>query len=265
MHFERLLVFLEGQLGVLRAGRLPNYDLLCDVTTYFCYFGNRYHHAREEVAFGYIVQSNPAMSGTIRRLVQEHEEIADQGQELTALLARAVDGNAQARDSIEGPLLAFVAAYRNHISTEEQDVLPYAADSLSAMQWERVAGARPPGPDPHLGNGASRHSLTFGSEAQARYQALCEMIRTGNSSRSRVRRVHPIEAHQERGAGSRKKVAGYLGVARAKSKPRGNAAARSALVRQTIGLLALVAAYLQYYFLDVHLKIENLPSMMVFL
>jgi len=39
-----------------------------------------------------------------------------------------------------------------------------------------------------------------------------------------------------------------------------NALATSPLVREIIGLLALVLAYLQYYFLDVQLQIMSLPS-----
>jgi hypothetical protein len=38
--------------------------------------------------------------------------------------------------------------------------------------------------------------------------------------------------------------------------------ARSILLRQTIGLLALTLAYLQYYYFDVQLQIVNLPSIL---
>jgi hypothetical protein len=39
-----------------------------------------------------------------------------------------------------------------------------------------------------------------------------------------------------------------------------NALTISQLVRETVGLLALVAAYLQYYYFDVQLQIMSLPS-----
>jgi hypothetical protein len=39
--------------------------------------------------------------------------------------------------------------------------------------------------------------------------------------------------------------------------------ARSTLLRQSIGLLALTLAYLQYYYFDVQLQIVNLPSVLV--
>lgn len=44
-----------------------------------------------------------------------------------------------------------------------------------------------------------------------------------------------------------------------------NALATSPHVRETIGLLALVFAYLQYYYFDVQLQIMRLPSITVYL
>ena len=258
--FERLLAFLEGQLRVLRDGDLPNYDLMCDVTTYFSQFGNRYHHAREGVAFGYIVQSNPAMAGTISRLVQEHADIAANGEELDALLARAAKGDAIARASVKDALAAFLTAYRNHITAEEQDILSYAVENLSAMEWESVAHAVPPGPNPFEKYDASRHSRTFGSEAEPRYRALCEMIRTSRSTRPRAHPVRRAEGHQENRAGDREKVTGFLAVPGPQILAPDVANARRLLVKQTIGLLALVLAYLQYYYFDIQLQILSLPS-----
>ena len=259
-HFERLLAFLEGQLRVLRVGELPNCDLMCDVTNYLCHFGARYHHARESVAFGYVVQSNPTMSGTISRLVQEHADMAAKGEELDALLARVVVGNAIARVGFEGVLAAFLTDYRNHITAEEQDIIPYAAENLSAMEWEAVAGAAPLGPDPFQKYDAWRHSPTFGTEGEARFRALRGMIRTGRSARSWAHAVRRAEDHHENGAGNRKKVAGVLAVPRPRILVPGVAKARRLLVKQTIGLLALVLAYLQYYYIDVQLQILSLPS-----
>ena len=259
-HFERLLAFLEGQLGVLRDGYLPNCDLMCDVTNYFCYFGNRYHHAREGVAFGYIVRSNPAMADTISRLVQEHADITDKGEKLNALLVRVVEGDAIASDSIANALAAFLTAYRNHIVEEEQSVLPFAAANLSAMQWESVAGARPSGPDPYQSYGASRDSPTFGSEGGTRYRALSEKIRAGRSARSRAYPARRADGHREDGADNKKHVTGSLAVPGLQILVPGIVAARRLLVKQTIGLLALALAFLQYYFLDVYLQIEHLPS-----
>jgi len=58
----------------------------------------------------------------------------------------------------------------------------------------------------------------------------------------------------------KKKVAGVLAVPRPRILVPGVAKARRLLVKQTIGLLALMLAYLQYYYIDVQLQILSLPS-----
>jgi len=60
----------------------------------------------------------------------------------------------------------------------------------------------------------------------------------------------------ERGPNPRSGDAGIL----ARESHRRIALARPALLRQTINLSALVAAYLQYFYVDVYLQISSLPS-----
>lgn len=255
--FERFLAFLEGQLAIIRSGETPDHDLMCDVTNYICHFGARYHQAREAVAFGYILQDDPAMSRVIHRLVREHAEIAAKGEDLDALLARTVAGDAATQ--IADVLAGFLAAYRSHIATEEQDILPYAETNLSDAEWERVASAAPSGPDPFMRFGTSKHSPTFGSEAQTRYSTLCERIQSGRSARPSARNyVHRAQDRVARDAGT--KAVRLAALRRRSPLAPDTAAARRILVRQTIELLLLSLAFLQYDFLDVQLQILALPS-----
>ena len=50
-----------------------------------------------------------------------------------------------------------------------------------------------------------------------------------------------------------------IGLLAQELSPRG-ALARRALIRQAIGLLALILAYLEYFYMDVQLQIASLPS-----
>ena len=61
-------------------------------------------------------------------------------------------------------------------------------------------------------------------------------------------------------SGPRKPISRFNGDFPAQDHNPNEAHARSPLLRQTVGLLSLVVAYLQYYFLDIHLQILNLPS-----
>lgn len=261
-HFEHLLDYLEGQLGVLRDGGSPNYDRMRDVAHYLSYFGARYHHSRENVAFRYIVQSNPAMSAKIDQLLQEHVLVEAKGGELDTLLAKTADGDAAARANVEAVLATYLTSYRDHIGAEEQDILPYAAETLSAMEWASVASAAPPGPDPFREYSSRRHNPTFGSEAETRYRALCEMIPRRRPTQSREERPRPnLENRQGYGT----EVAGVRAATRRNNPVARVAPASQLLAGQPLMLLALVMAYLQYYFLDVYLQIERLPSLNVFL
>jgi hypothetical protein len=253
---------MEAQVGVLGDGGLPNYDLMCDVTNFLCHFGARYHHAREDIAFGYIVRSNPAMSGTIDRLVQEHADIAAKGEELAALLGRVF---ARAETGVAKAVVAFLILYRNHITSEEESILPYAAEHLSAMEWDSVAAAAPLGPDPFQMYGVSRHSPTFGSEAEVRYLALYEMIQAGRSMQSSAYPMHPAIDSPMKHATYSKQVGGILVLPDPQTfVPPISRRARRLLVRQAIGCFALILAYLQYYYHDVQLQIMNLLSVVFF-
>ncbi len=84
-----------------------------------------------------------------------------------------------------------------------------------------------------------------------------------SSTQSSEYPVRTVEKHQERVSHGRKLV-GSLGILRRKYRVPGGAPARRLMVRRSVMLFALVLAYLQYYFLDVHLQIARLPSVTVF-
>ena len=255
--FVQFLAFLESQLAIIGQGDAPNYDLMSDVTHYLCHFGARYHHARETVAFGYILEKDPAMSGTIRRLALEHTDNVARGENLDALLAGSVAGDAATQ--IAEVLASFIDAYRSHVAAEEQEVLPYAEANLSDGQWEGVARAAPSGPDPFVRFATSRHNPTFGSEAQTRYRALCERIQTGRSSQPWAHHPSHLIKHALLSAAATKAIGVSSPTNRSLLLPA-TANERRLLVRQSMELLLLSLAFLQYQFLDAQLQILNLAS-----
>lgn len=72
--------------------------------------------------------------------------------------------------------------------------------------------------------------------------------------------VHDKDKGSQDQSGQRKPIRQFdIGVSARKLNPR-RALTRSPLLRQTIGLLSLTLAYLQYYYLEVQLQIMSLPS-----
>ena len=269
--FEHLLKLLETQLAVLRARERPNYDLIVGVVNYFRHFARQHHGQREMSAFACIVEKDAGMLATTSRLLEEHRVIAAKADELCTLASGNVVGNVPHRAGVEAALGTYLSKIRDHIAAEEKDIVPRAAELLTAMEWATVAQTAPHGPDPFRTYSPARHNPTFGAEGETRYRELIQKYSTRRSTQAgRIavanREIREVETTERREPGYAKERTGLPAVLRRKKllAPR-NAAAWRLLLRQTMILLALLAAYLQYYLLDVHLQIARLRSIAVYL
>ena len=148
--YSRLLDVLEEQVAAFHAGRSPNYSLMLDVVSYLRHFPDRFHHPREDAAFARLVELDPRLQLPINRLLQEHRVIAAAGEELLKRLTEVVGGASIARE---------------HVATEEREILPRAAKMLTRDDWRIVANAVSSTPDP-----------LFGDAFEERYHELREQI-----------------------------------------------------------------------------------------
>jgi hemerythrin-like domain-containing protein len=264
-NIEWLLDFLNEQLSILHDGGRPEYRLIFDVVSYLLHFSDRYHHARENVAFGYLAKSDPGMRAQLDRLMQEHSTLTSKGVEVCTLLSEVVVVDLVQRAKAEVALYAYLTSYRNHIAAEEKDILPRAVELLTSTEWSFVARAAPPGPDPFRIHGARRHNPTFGSEAEDRYREMCREVSISRSIRSSEHPIRNLNSRRETHLIESGELAGPLSVPRRKNLVPSNTFAWRLLIRQSVMLLALVLAYLQYYLVDVYLQITVLPSVHVVL
>ena len=163
--FSRLLDVFEKQLSAFHTGERPDYDLMLDIISYLRYFPDQFHHPREDVAFARLVVHDPALQPVINRLLQEHRVIAAAGEELLTLLSEAVQGSVMPREKVEAAAATYLVYYRYHISKEETQIMPRAAQLLTASDWTAVARATAPGPDP-----------LFGAQSADRYRELRRQI-----------------------------------------------------------------------------------------
>jgi hemerythrin-like domain-containing protein len=163
--FARLLDLLEQQVAAFHEAKDPNYELMLDVVSYLREFPDRIHHPREDAAFARLLVHDPALRLPINRLLQEHRVIGVAGEELLILLNEVIDGGLIARSSVEAAAATYLAYYRHHLATEENDILPRAAKLLTPQDWAVVAAAVPAGADP-----------LFGDAADERYRELRERI-----------------------------------------------------------------------------------------
>src|SRR3989304_5894184 len=69
------------------------------------------------------------------------------------------------RSLVEAAAATYLAHYRAHLAAEEQEVIPRAAELLTAQDWADVAAAVPAQTDP-----------LFGDDIEARYRKLRRQI-----------------------------------------------------------------------------------------
>jgi hemerythrin-like domain-containing protein len=165
MHYARLLDILEKELAAFHAGETPDYALMRDILRYLRYFPDRFHHPREDEAFARLMARDPAMKLPLNRLLQEHRVIAEAGDQLLWRLEQVAEDVVISRAIVESMAATYLVYYRHHLATEERDVLPRAAELLTASDWAAVAAAAPAGRDP-----------LFGEDSAPRYRELRRRI-----------------------------------------------------------------------------------------
>lgn len=164
-HFARLLDLLERQVAAFHDDNQPNFGLMLDLVSYLRYFPDRYHHAREDVAFARLAERDPQMKPVVDRLLQEHRVISAAGTELLKYLQQVVDDVVVERAKVEAAAATYLVHYRRHLALEDRDIAPRAEQLLTPQDWEAVLAAVPHGADP-----------LFGEDFEPRYRELRRQI-----------------------------------------------------------------------------------------
>jgi hemerythrin-like domain-containing protein len=151
MYFRRLLRLLQQEVDVFASGDVPNYQLMLDIISYLRDWADHYHHPREDEAFRRIAKMRPDRELAVARLMQEHRVVARAGEELEKMLHEAEADAIIPRAQVEVAAATYLVYYGNHISKEEEDVLPLAAKILTADDWAAIKAAVPDGHHPERG------------------------------------------------------------------------------------------------------------------
>ena len=164
-YFRRLLELPRREVEAFPRGEQANYELMLDILSYLRDYGDQYHHPREDAAFHRLARRCPVLELPLARLRQEHRVIARAGETLRSHLEAVVAGTVVPVEEIETAAATYLVYYGNHISKEEEDVVPRAGESLTAEDWEAVRNAVPPARDP-----------LFGDQPEERYRELRRQI-----------------------------------------------------------------------------------------
>ena len=165
MDFKRLLDVLQQEVDRFSTGESPNYQLMLDVLEYLRDYSDQSHHPREDEALRRLAKRCPDRELPIARLMQEHRVIAHAGENLRKLLEEVVADAVVSRAEVEVAAATYLVYYGNHIAREEEDILPRAAQALTAADWQAVRDAVP-----------ARHDPLFGKQPEERFRALRQRI-----------------------------------------------------------------------------------------
>ncbi|AFT90546.1 hemerythrin domain-containing protein [Paraburkholderia phenoliruptrix] len=163
--FARLLDVLEEQVAVLHRDESPNYGLMNDILYYMRNFSDRVHHPREDVAYARLAKRDPGIQVVVNRVLQEHRVIAAAGDELLHRINEAAGDVIVSRTALEAATATYLVYYRHHLSTEERDLMPRAAQALTEEDWAAVDAVVSASPDP-----------CFGEKVLERFEALRKQI-----------------------------------------------------------------------------------------
>ena len=155
-YFGRLLQVLQEEVDTLYAGETPNYELVLDIVFYLRDYSDQVHHPREDEAFKRLARRSPELRPILVRLQQEHRVLAQAGERLRELVEEAAGDAVVPRADIEAAASTFIVYYRNHIATEEKEVLPVAARELSEEDWAAARDAAPAKLNPLAGDADDR-------------------------------------------------------------------------------------------------------------
>ncbi len=140
------------------SGRMmPDFTLMEAMLRYIEAFPERLHHPKEDgYLFPALRQRRPDIVPVIDVLEREHAA----GRDAIVELARALDdfraSGAPGQSEFASALARYIDFHWKHMTTEEQQVLPAAEQSLTAQDWAPIDAAFASNDDPLVGVDSTR-------------------------------------------------------------------------------------------------------------
>jgi hemerythrin-like domain-containing protein len=148
--------------NAIRARRAPNLDLLYSIVYYIRVFPDKFHHPKEERhLFTAVRNRSPETGEVLDRLVRQHATGKRQVDELDAALKAYEKNYPNGLEKLAAAAEGFVAAQREHMRLEEDEVIPVAKAVLSEEDWRGIDDAFAGNADPLFGENLETgfHSL----------------------------------------------------------------------------------------------------------
>ncbi|MEO8600733.1 MAG: ATP-binding cassette domain-containing protein [bacterium] len=161
----RILTTIDLVADEIESGSKIDSPFFNSVFDYIEQFIDRSHHPKEDdFLFRILRTRSPDAAAILDRLQAEHRNGPENLKHLRDQLKSAADGTCD-NAAFAAALRIFTQGLKNHIRSEEKDVIPLAREMLTAADWAEIDGAFLDNEDP-----------LFGEKAKAEFRELFHRI-----------------------------------------------------------------------------------------
>lgn len=151
VNFSRLLRLLERQAEILRAGDLPDFEIMFDTIDYLQDYADLYHHPREDLIFGYYLERSDVAREQVHELSRQHRSLWEHTNRLRQTIDGILHGEIVPRAEFIEKITEYVEKQKEHLNTEEGYILPMLEEALGPADWGELLRLLPSRPDPLFG------------------------------------------------------------------------------------------------------------------
>jgi len=152
-----LLGCLEAVLENAENGVPPKNELLEAMIDYIESFMDRYHHPKEdEYLFRVLRKRDPSLESVLNNLREDHYQGRRRLEGVKQALAEYEEKDPGSLSWLRQTVAEYITFEREHIGTEEREVLPRARESLTHEDWEEINAAFGENEDPLFSDNRQR-------------------------------------------------------------------------------------------------------------
>jgi len=127
-----MLDLLSRQVGHIRDGERPDYELIHDIMRYMTVYSDAVHHPKEDLLYAGMQAEQPQLAQGLERVEPEHQEIAALGERLRNDIEAVASGATVTRERVLTDTSEYVETLRRHMAWEEDDLFRRAEDLVKS-------------------------------------------------------------------------------------------------------------------------------------
>ena len=132
----RKLNLLESQYLEMCRGDTPDFSLMHSIIVYIQEYPEQIHHPLEDMIYSILLERVDDAE-FVETLISEHTKMEAVTREIRESL-ESLPGCAASAEKLKQQLSEFLVGQRQHIYTEESEVLPLVQRALTRKDWERL-------------------------------------------------------------------------------------------------------------------------------